>query len=278
MSVNAPERESLPFDVEREGHAAWVYVTFGLVIVIGILVGAGLVPMLAFVPFLVASALGRRFASSATHVEVDENGLELGGRSIGHTEILDVWVDLDEIEPRATVAIGQDAELAVLHFANREQARRFGEALATFSDDRPTVVAGYNPRFFDALASVRFVAVAIAFAGTGAWYGLFALAFFAVGARMLVLAKQVVVQRSSLEIRTLFGTRVHAYSDIERVDVQAGIVGLRNGEKLRIGRFDLCDTTLSSPAWLERARTRALEHMRERLGARPARSLDLDHP
>ncbi|MDF2695990.1 MAG: hypothetical protein K0S65_4373, partial [Labilithrix sp.] len=53
--------ESSPFDVELERLPVWTHVASALVIVTGVLIAFRLVPMVALLPFLVASSLGRRF-------------------------------------------------------------------------------------------------------------------------------------------------------------------------------------------------------------------------
>jgi hypothetical protein len=253
--------EALPFDVEIERLPTWAHAASGGVIAVGVLVAAGLIPMLAFLPVLVASSVGRRFASSAIHVEVDRDGLALGEREVARSEILDVWLDDDETEPRVIVAIGAahdgtapDVELTVLHFQNREQARRFASAFGK----SVAVVAGHKPRWVDALSSLRFVAIAAAFFGTRSWYGVLALALFFASGYAFVRAKQIVARADAFDVRTAFGTRTHAYADVEAVDVEAGVIGLPKGAELRLSRGAVRDTTLASPAWLDRARRRAL--------------------
>jgi len=235
--------ESLPFDVELERLPTWVHVSSALVILVGVLVATHLVHMLVFLPFL----------------EIPRSG------------VLDGWADEDEVEPRAAVAFGEAVEVAVLHFANREQARRFSEALATdqrgtathdATNDKHVLVVGHKPRPIDMLSSLRFVAIAAAFLGTGSTFGLFVLLFFALGAWNIVRAKQLVAKRTELEIRTILGVEVHPYGEIENVDVDAGIIQLKSGAELDIPRSTLRDATLASPLWLERARTRVLTRVR----------------
>jgi len=258
----ASEEETLPFDVEVERLPAWVHVSSALVIVVGVLVAARLVPMLAFLPFLVASSVGRRFTSIATHIEVDEHGLDLGGREIPRSEIVDVWLDDDRSEARATVAFGDRVELAILHFENREQAKRFVDALQPKGgDERHSPVAGHVPRPIDWLSSLRFVAIAAAFFGTGSPLGAVVLAIFAFGAWRIVRARQLVVRADRLEIRSALGVSARPCSDIVRVDIEDGVLHLRGGGELHIPRSALRDTVLGSGPWLERARRRVLSHV-----------------
>lgn len=250
--------ENLPFDVELERLPPWIHIASALVIVVGLLVATKLVHMLVFLPFLAASSLGRRFATSPKHLEVNEAGLDLGGRQIPRSDVVDVWVDGDENEARVTVASGERVELAILHFVNREQAKRFGEALAP---DTRSPVAGYLPRPVDWLSSLRFVAIAVAFFGTGSSLGALVLAIFALGAWNILHAKQLVARPDRLEIRTVLGSSAHPYSEIERVDVEDGVVHLKGGAEISVPRSSLRDTTLGTGPWLERARTRVLAHV-----------------
>lgn len=257
------EDERLPFDVELERLPAWVHVASALVIVVGVLVATHVVHMLVFLPFLVASSVGKRFASVATHVVVGPESLALGGRTIPRRDVVDAWAD--DVEPRATVAFGDDVELAILDFQNREQARRFSEALAPEADAESATrarVVGHKPRPLDMLASLRFVAIAAAFFSTGSWYGLFVLFFFALGTWNVLFAKQLVARRAELEVRTVLGARAFPYGDVASVDLDAGVIELSDGSEVRVPRSSLRDTTLASPAWLERARTRVLERVR----------------
>lgn len=254
--------DALPFDVEIERLPVWTHAASGSVIAVGVLVAIGVAPMLAFLPVLIVSSVGRRFASSAMHVKVDEGGLTLGDREVPRADILDVWLDDDEVEPRVTLGIagapkrprGEEVELTILHFQNRDQARRFAAAFG----EGAAVVAGHRPRWVDALSSLRFVAIAAAFIGTKSWYGLLVLALFAAAAYAFVRAKQVIVKADGFEVRTAFGATKHAYSEVEAVDVETGVIGLRNGAELRVSPGAVRDTTLASPAWLDRARRRAL--------------------
>lgn len=263
MPVATDDDERLPFDVELERLPAWVHAASALVVVVGALVAARVVHMLVFLPFLVASSVGKRFASIAMHVVVGPESLDLGGRRIPRRDVVDAWAD--DVEPRATVAFGEDLELAILDFQNVEQARRFSEALAPEDGAGWRArVAGHKPRPLDMLASLRFVAIAAAFLGTGSWYGLFVLLFFAHGAWSVLSAKQLVAGRDELEVRAVLGARVYRYGEIAGVDVDAGVIELSDGGEVRIPRSSLRDTTLGSPAWLARARARVLARVRER--------------
>lgn len=254
--------DGLPFDVELERLPVWTHITSALVVVTGVLIAFRLAPMVALLPFLVASSLGRRFASSARHVVVDGNGIDLGGRTIARADLVDVWVDDDATEPRATLAFGKDIELALLHFVNREQARRFGGAFT--NGGLRAAVVGHKPVPVDMLASLRFVAIAAGFFGTGSWYGLFVLVFFALGAWNVVRAKQLVARSDGFEVRTLLGTESHTYAEVASVDLDAGLIALKSGVEITLPRGALRDPTLASPAWLERARTRVLGQVRQR--------------
>ncbi len=255
MSPDDDDDEKLPFDVEVERLPPWVHVMSGLVIVVGVLVTMHLVHILAFLPFLVASSVGRRFATNPKHIEVDERRLDLGGREIARSEIVDVWVDSEEAAARVTIAFGEKLEVAILHFENHEQAKRFGSALAP---EGGAFVVGSLPRPVDWLSPLRFVAIAAAFFATGSPLGALVLAVFAFGAWNAIRARQVVARADRVEIRSVLGAQVHPYSEIERVDVEDGVLHLRGGAEISVPRSVLRDTTLGSGAWLERARTRAL--------------------
>jgi hypothetical protein len=252
------DEEVLPFDVETEHLPWWAHVVSAIVIAVGVLVAARVVPMLAFLPLLVLSSINRRFTSSALRVEVDETSLALGDRRVSRGDVLDVWLVDDELEPRVTLAAasgGGAATVSVLHFQNREQARRFAGAVGAGS----AVVAGHAPRPVDALSSLRFAAIALAFFATGSWFGALPLAFFALGARALLRAKQVVARTSGFEIRSAFGVRAYAYADVESVDVEAGVIVLEGGREIDVPRAAIRDATLATPSWLEQARARVLE-------------------
>lgn len=242
--------ETLPFDVERERLPAWVQAASGGVILASALVALKLLPMLVVMPFLVASSVGRRFASSATHVEIDRETVALGDRSIRRSDIIDVWRDSEDA--RVTLAIGEQTELVVLYFENAGQARRFASALD--DDDRRATVGGHRPRPIDALSSARFLALSAAFFATGAaWLSLIPLAFFALGAMAFVRAKQIVVKDRAVEVRTAVGETT--YAKITSVDEDAGTFTVEGGSTVSV---TLRDTLLGSPAWLGRARQRVL--------------------
>ncbi len=250
--------ESLPFDVEVERLPPWAQAASALVVVSGALIAARVLPMFSLLPFLVASSAGRRFASAATHAEVSADGLELGGREIPRGAIVDVWID--DQEPRAVVAYGEEITLAVLHFENALQARRFRDALGATT----THVVGHRPRPIDLLGPLRFVAIAVAFLATGSVYGLLVLVFFALGAWTLLQAKQVVLYDDRVEVRTLLGVQVHRIEDVASVDVDGGSFTLKGDREIRLPRGSLRDTTLASAEWLERARGRVLARMEAR--------------
>lgn len=267
MSESAPrdDGESLPFDVELERVPSWVQASSALVILVSVLVAARLVHMLVLLPFLFASSLGRRFSSSATRVELHDESLDIGDNEIARAEIVDVWVDASESQPRAVVAFARQAlKLAVLHFQNAAQATRFGDALDAMLPEGHAVIVGHRPRPIDLLSSLRFVAIAAAFFATGSPYGLFALVFFALGAWPVVRSKQVVATERSFEVRGVLDTQIHSYADVEMIDVDAGVIGLKGGTEIRLPREALRDPTLASTEWLERARTRVLEDIRRR--------------
>lgn len=269
MPSDTKEHESeevLPFDVEIERMPTWVSVASGLVVVSGVAVAARLLPMFALIPWLVASSLTRRFLSSAVHVEVAD-GLTLGESKVPRAEILDVWLDEDPSEAcvivaRASQARAKNAELLVMHFENRDQARRFAEALGPCD----AVVVGHAPRPIDALPSLRFAALAAAFFGTGSWFGFLALPFFALGVFSLVRAKQVIATNDRFELSSAFGSRSFAYRDVETVDIDGGVVQLEGGTEIAIERTSIRDATMAAPVWLDRARARVLRRIAE--GAR----------
>lgn len=261
------DEEVLPFDVEIERLPTWVHVASGLVVVTGILVAARLVPMTALLPFLIASSVGRRFASSALHVEVRRTEVLLGERAVARSKVLDVSTDLEGAEARVALAFAtgnDEVELAVLHFESREQARRFEAAFA--DDPRPAVVVGHRPRAIEALSSLRFVALAAAFFATGSRYGLFALVFFAFGAWAFARARQVVVRPDAFEVNTPFGKRSFSHASVARCETESGSVFLDDGQHIDLPKASFRDATLASPAWLDRARGRALDA----IGARSA--------
>lgn len=252
--------ETLPFDVEVERYPLWAHAASGAVVVVGALVAIGVAPMVAFLPLLLVSAMGRRFASAAMHVEVGPNGVTLGNRDIPRDRLLDVWLDEAEHDARVIVAIRRDAggaELVIMYFENREQAQRFAGAFG----DGPAVVAGHAPRAIDALPSLRFAALAVAFLGTKSWFGLVTLAFFVLGAMGWIGAKQIVATSTGFELRSLLGARTYRYEDVAGVDIDAAVIRMRDGTELTLPRASIRDVTLSAPAWLERARARVLRRI-----------------
>lgn len=256
--------ERLPFEVELERLPLWAHVSSALVIVVGGLVASRLVHMLVLLPFLVASSLGRRLSTIATHLEVHERGVDLGGRTIARSDIVDVWVDDEGGEPRVTVAFGDRVSLAVLHFPNLEQARRFSRALRPERADERSPVVGHLPRPIDWLPSIRFVAIAAAFFGTGSSLGLLVLALFALGAWNILSARQIIARDDRVEIRSALGATSHPYDEIERVDVADGVLHLKDGEEITVPRSALRDPLLGSGPWLERARARVFTRVARR--------------
>lgn len=254
------DEETLPFDVEVERYPLWAHAASGAVVAVAALVAVGVAPMFALLPFLLVSAMGRRFASAAMHVEVGPSTLTLGNREIPRDRVLDVWFDGAEHDARVIVAIRRDAggaDLAIMYFENREQARRFAGAFG----DCPAVVAGHAPRAIDALPSLRFAALAVAFLGTKSWFGLAALAFFALGAMGWVRAKQALATSTGFELRSPLGSSTHRYEDVASVDVDAGVIRMRDGTELTVPRASIRDVTLCAPAWVETARSRVLRRI-----------------
>ncbi len=252
----------LPFDVEIERRPIWVDAACAGVIVVGVLVAANVVPMIAFVPLLAVSSLGRRFASSAVHVVLGDDGLTLGDRVVPRAEIRDVWLDDDEVDPRVVVAHagkGDAIDLAVLWFENREQARRFATR-ATHDVSPKSLVAGHRPRPADALPSLRFVAIALAFFALGSWYGAVSLVFFAIGGKAFLDAKQLVVDEETFTLRTAFGTgETFRRVQVEKVDVDFGAIHVRGGDELKLARTNARDVLLGAPSWADNLRRRALK-------------------
>lgn len=214
---------------ELEEPPLWADAASALVLGVAVLVAAHVAPMFALLPFLIASSLGRRLASRA--IEPDP------------TDVIDAWVPPDE--PRVVLARGPvDApRLEVLVFDTVEAARDFHETLPS-----PTaVVAGHAPVPRDALPSLRFVGIALAFVATGTWLGALTLAFFALGAHGLLRAKQVVVTDDRVLVRGLFGTRSYSKAEAAALDPD---------DLVPIGAIR--DRLLAAPSWLEGARARAL--------------------
>jgi hypothetical protein len=255
MAARDARDASLPFDVAVDRMPVWALAASTLVIAASVLVALRLLPMLVVVPFLIASSLGRRFASVPTHVEVSDEALSLGDRVLPRAAIVDVWVDEDASDPIAVVASGERVDVAIVHLDNGVQASRFGAALG---DEWRRRVVGHRVRPIDLLPSLRFVALAAAFAATGAPYGLLLLGVFALIAWPLVQAKQLVAGEHGFEVRTLLGVHAHAYDEVASVDPDAGVIALKDGAELRLPRGALRDAVGAAPPYLERARTRAL--------------------
>ncbi len=219
--------------------------------------------MLAILPALVISSIGRRFSSSGEHVQAEADALTIGKRTLAAPEILDVWRDASaEGTAEARVIVGVDdhrggADLVTLYFENAPQAKRFAD---TFRE-RPTVIAGHRPRPLDALASLRFVAIGAAFLGTGSWFGALALAYAGLGAVTLLRAKQVVVTADTIRVHSLLGSRSYSRADVGAVDVDAGVIELQGGAEIVLGRSAIRDASLAPPSWLEPARSRVLQRI-----------------
>jgi len=220
---------------ELEEPPVWADAASALVFGVGVLVTAHVVPILALLPFLIASSLGRRLASRA--VEPDP------------ADVVDAWVPPEE--PRVVLARGpiEAPRLEVLVFDTVEAARRFQETLPS-----PTaVVAGHAPVPRDALPSLRFVGIALAFVATGTWLGALTLVFFAHGALGLLRAKQIVVTEDRVVVRGLFGTRSYSKAEAAALDPD---------ELVPVGAIR--DRLLATPSWLEGARARALAALARR--------------
>lgn len=272
--ADSPDEESLPFDVEMERLPTWVHVASLAVVIVGVLVTAHLVPMLAFLPFLLASSIGRRFLHVQTHLEVDPRALSIADREIPRADIIDVWLDSDDIDARVAVH-SKDADkgrvsFSIFYFVNRDQAVRFAEALraplpATQVDEeaaRP-YAAGYAPGPIDLLSSLRFVAVGASFVESGRYLSLPVFAFAALGIATFVRARQVIADKSTFTVRSAFGAETHPYSDVASVVVESGAITLRGGRVVSIARSAIRDGMLASPAWLERTRRRVLKRIRD---------------
>jgi hypothetical protein len=246
------ESESLPFDVEIERLPVWTHVASACVLVVGVLVTAHLVPVVTFLPFLIASSIGRRLLHTSMHVEVHDSGISLGHREIPRAQIVDVWLDTDEAEARVTVhysGVGgaERVDLAVLYFANRDQSVRFAEAASALSDNKnTTVAAGYRPRPVDLLSSLRFIAVGASFIESGRYLSLIVFAFGAMLIIPFFRAKQVIATAEAFTIHTAFGKNTG--SSKEDVDAM-------------IPRGSIRDTLLASPLWVERSRARVINHI-----------------
>ncbi len=223
--------------------------------------------MLALLPVLVVSSVGRRFSSVATRVEVESDQVTMSRpceRRWAGAQVLDVWHDEraeGTNEARVIVASRSRpeacADLTLLDFENAAQAKRFAEAFKP----RPTTVAGHCPSPVDALPSLRFLAIAAAFFGTGSWFGAFALAYFLFGAFALVRAKQIIATSEGVEIHGLFATQRLPYATIASVDADAGGIALSDGSELALPRAATCDSNLGAPPWLDPARARVFERI-----------------
>jgi hypothetical protein len=218
-------------------------VLFAAILAISIAIGVRLVPIFALLPVLVASAIARRFASRRV-VLTSGDDLTIGTRVVRHDAIVDVWQD----ELRVTVAFA--GELAAFVFDDADVAARFVAALPP-SKAR---AAGHRPTPVDALAPLRFLAVAGAFFATGSWLGAIALIPFARGAWALVVARHVVVDDTRMTLDGLFGTRTIALEDVREIDGTYVVLG--SGARVRI---DTRDALLETPLWVLRARDRVLQ-------------------
>lgn len=227
-----------------------------LVVVTELVAAARVVPLFVGLPFLIASSVGRRFASTAKQVVVLPDGaIELGKERLN--DVRDVWLE-DDGEPRVVVAHG-DGELAVLWFENREQARRFANAVER-DDDARAFVAGYRPRKVDLLSPLRFAAIAIAFFAIGSWRGVFALLFVPLGLRGYFTAKQLIVRGEDFELRTAHDSETFQRASIVSIDIDEGIIKLKERE-LSFTTANARDVHLNAPSWADALRRRALKRL-----------------
>ena len=238
------------FDAELERLPRWAHSISAAVVVASLLVAARIAPMFALLPFLVVSSIGRRFASSAVRLSIDTDALHLGDREIRRANILDVWLVDDDARATVGYRVGASTELAVLVFDDRELAARFVEA----AGPSRAIVAGHRPRWVDALVSVRYLAIAVAFVATGSWFGAIALPLFLRGAWSFVRARSIVVDDTRVVVASAFAERSYARSAASAVDIESGTVTLE-GEPTKL---DLRDALLEAPTWLRYARGRAL--------------------
>lgn len=216
-----------------------------------------LYPLAVGIPFLIASSLGNRFASSALHVEVDpeDGSLTFDGKPV--EDIRDVWL-ADDVEPRVVVAHGEARSLAVLWFENRTQAKRFADA---FTDEqRKEIVAGYRPRKVDLLSPLRFVAIALAFFAVQSWYGGLALVFVPLALRNFWKAKQLVVHGETFELATAFDSETFRRDGITKVELDDGVITMKERE-LHFSITSARDAHLATPSWSEALRRRALRRL-----------------
>ncbi len=234
-------------------------VAAALVVVSAALATARLIPLAVALPFLIASSLGRRFASSAIHAEVTEEGqLELGGKRVD--DIREAWLEDGTDEPRVVVACGDARDLAVLYFENREQAKRFAGAFP----GRTELVVGYRPRRVDLLSPARFVAIAFAFASLGSWYGALTLVFVPLALRNFFGAKQLIVHGDTFELRTAFDAETFQRAGIVAVDIDDGIITLKGDRELKLASANVRDPHLNAPTWTDLKRRHALKHLASR--------------
>lgn len=258
-------------DVEVERLPGWVHVASAGVIVVGVLAAFQVVPMLALLPFLVASSVGRRFDARAVRVVVKDGSVEAGGEVWRATELRDVWLDDDEVTPRVVVALASGVR--VLRLRERPSARRLANWIASLVDgEARTVIAGVRPASVDVLGCLRFVAVAAAFVATGSRAGGLVLVFFAMGAWSLARARQLVVERDGFELRGLFTVARYAHGEVRSTAIDEGIVRLLDGREVTVARGALRDASGASAEWLVRARSRALAAVAERADAARAGS------
>ena len=225
-------------------------------IVTSLLAAARVLPMVASLPFLVVSALGSRFGSSALNVVVDEEdgALELEGKPVAAR---DVWLEDDGVEPRVVVAHGEDRALAALWFENREQAKRFAGAFP----ERTEIVAGYRPRTIDLLPPLRFIAIAIAFFANGSWHGALALIFVPLTMRSFFAARQLVVHGDTFELRAAFDAETFRRDGVVKVDVDEGVIVMKGDRELRFATANARDVHLTAPLWADAMRRRALKRL-----------------
>lgn len=227
-----------------------------LVIVMAIASAFGLVPMLFLTPPLIVSVLGRRFGSSAVRAVVHEDeSLTLGSSEIAREDIKDVWLEDDGTTPITVVAYGDDYALAPLMFENRPQALRFRRAF----EQLPQLVAGYRPRKVDLLIPLRFVALAAAFAAQHSWIGTSVVVFFVMGAWPWLQAKQLVVRGDVISIVGALGAVRFKYDELEKVDVDEGILTLKDGRTFVFARANARDRHLTMPMWTDSLRRRVLK-------------------
>lgn len=253
---------STDYEADVERMPAWTHLASAGVIVVGALVAARLVDMLVVLPLLVLSSLGRRFGVRRARITVSPDGIVIDQRALATRNILDVWLDDDEVDPRVVIAFGDDIEVIALRFADRKTARNVFRALAPGTSR--AVVAGSRPRLVDLLASLRFIAIAAAFVLTGSRVGLLVVVFFVLGVWSFVRTAQVVVRDEQLEVRRAFSTRSYPLANVASADEDAGAVELKDGSAIDLSRGALRDATMTPAPWLARARTRLFDAVRSR--------------